>query len=335
MAMSEEPRNAGAERGDADRYLWERSGPPDPEVARLEQVLSSLRYRGALPELAERAPQHVARRRLWPLAAAAAILLAGSVTWLLVRGDAVPVGWDVQAQAGLFLIDADPPLANARLGIGQWLHTPPGASARVSVGEIGTLTVHPNSRVLLLACGPASQRMRLAEGTIEAMITAPPRLFVVDTPAAAAVDYGCAYTLVVDAAGNGVLAVTMGFVALERDGRKVLVPSRAICRMRPGLGPGTPFYTDATEALKQAIDAVDFDGADRGAALDSVLREARRDDAITLWHLMLRLQGGEAQAAYDRLAALAPPPPGVTRAGILARDQTMLRAWSEELDVFW
>ncbi len=317
-----------------DRYLWERSGPPDPDVARLEQVLSPLRYHGELPELAERAPRHSTRRRLWPLAAAAAIVLSGSATWLLVRGDE-PSGWDVKAQAGLFLIDADSPRASARLGIGQWLHTPRGASARVSVGEIGTLTVYPNSRVLLVACGPASQRMRLEEGTIEAMITAPPRLFVVDTPSAVAVDYGCAYKLMVDAAGNGVLAVTMGFVALERDGRQVLVPSRAICRMRPGLGPGTPFYTDASDAIKQALDAVDFGGADRGEAFDMVLREARRDDAITLWHLMARLQGDEQAAVYDRLAALAPPPAGVTREGILARDEAMLRAWSEELDVFW
>ncbi len=333
--MSDEPRNGGAERGEADRYLWERAGPPDPEVARLERVLSPLRYRGGPPELAERSAQQARRRHLWPLAAAAAVLLAGSVTWLLMRGDAPPSGWDVQAQAGLFLIDADAPRASARLGIGQWLHTPPGASARVSVGEIGTLTVHPNSRVLLVACGSESQRMRLEEGTIEAMITAPPRLFVVDTPSAVAVDYGCSYTLVVDAEGNGVLAVTMGFVALERDGRRVLVPSRAICRMRPGLGPGTPFYTDASEALKQSLDAVDFDGADRGAAFDTVLRESRRDDAITLWHLMARLQGDDQAAVYDRLAALAPPPAGVTRAGILARDDAMLRAWSEELDVFW
>ncbi len=105
--------------------------------------------------------------------------------------------------------------------------------------------------------------------------------------------------------------------------------------MRPGLGPGTPFYTDASEALKQSLEAVDFDGADRAAAFDTVLRESRRDDAITLWHLMARLQGDEQAAVYDRLAALAPPPAGVTREGILARDEPMLRAWSEDMDVFW
>jgi hypothetical protein len=334
--MPDAPRkHGGDDRGNVDRYLWERAGRPDPQVQRLEQTLSSLRYRGSAPELQDRAPRQVAWR-LWPLAAAAALLLAASVTWLLVRGRFTPsAGWDVQAQAGQFLIDSDPARASARLGVGQWLQTTQGVTARVAVGEIGSLIVHPDSRLCLLASGPSAYRMRLEHGTIEATITAPPRLFVVDTPSAVAVDYGCAYTLVIDPSGGGVLAVTLGFVALERDGRKVIVPSRALCRMRPGLGPGTPFYADASDAMKQALDAVDFDAANRGDALDTVLREARRDDALTLWHLMLRLQGDEETAVYDRLAALSPPPPAVTRDGILARDEPMLRAWSEQLDVFW
>ena len=27
----------------SDKYLWDRSGPPDPEIARLEQLLGTLR----------------------------------------------------------------------------------------------------------------------------------------------------------------------------------------------------------------------------------------------------------------------------------------------------
>jgi len=35
----------------------------------------------------------------------------------------------------------------------------------------------------------------------------------------------------------------------------------------------------------------------------------------------------ERPGVYDRLAALAPPPNGVTREGILRLDRTMLDAW--------
>ena len=82
-----------SERDHGDRYLWERAGVPDPEVTRLEQVLSPLRYRGRAPELPDRVPRHGARR-LWPLAAAAALLLAASGTWLVVRGVMPRAGWD-------------------------------------------------------------------------------------------------------------------------------------------------------------------------------------------------------------------------------------------------
>ena len=39
--------------------------------------------------------------------------------------------------------------------------------------------------------------LRLAHGRLSARVTAPPRLFVVDTPAATAIDLGCAYDLAV------------------------------------------------------------------------------------------------------------------------------------------
>jgi hypothetical protein len=58
--------------------------------------------------------------------------------------------------------------------------------------------------------------LSLERGALHARIAAPPRLFIVDTPSAMAVDLGCEYKLDVDAAGNSRLHVTSGFVALNR-----------------------------------------------------------------------------------------------------------------------
>ena len=35
---------------------------------------------------------------------------------------------------------------------------------------------------------------------------------------------------------------------------------------------------------------------------------------------------------YERMAALAPPPAGVTRDGVLRLDQDMLNLWREKID---
>ena len=58
---------------------------------------------------------------------------------------------------------------------------------------------------------------------------------------------------------------------------------------------------------------------------------ARREDALTLWHLLTRTSGEERGRVYDRLATLVPPPTGVTREGILAGNRQMLDLWWEAL----
>src|SRR5438093_5352438 len=59
--------------------------------------------------------------------------------------------------------------------------------------------------------------------------------------------------------------------------------------------------------------------------------------SLTLWHLLSRVSDADRPGVYDRLAALAPPPAGVTREGILRLDRQMLDSWWNSLgfgDVF-
>ncbi|MGN6985911.1 hypothetical protein ACTHSL_14145, partial [Neisseria sp. P0008.S010] len=77
-----------------------------------------------------------------------------------------------------------------------------------------------------------------------------------------------------------------------------------------GRGPGTPTYTEASAALRAAIDTLDqADGAAAQAApLETVLREARAEDALTLWHLIDRVDVSLEPLVVDRLSALVPMP---------------------------
>ena len=58
-------------------------------------------------------------------------------------------------------------------------------------------------------------------------------------------------------------------------------------------------------------------------------------DTITLWHLLTRVEGDDRARVYERMAELTPPPPGVTREGVLALDQRMLDAWKDKLELNW
>jgi hypothetical protein len=189
--------------------------------------------------------------------------------------------------------------------------------------------------------GRKEHRLSLSYGILHATIWAPPGQFLVETPSAVAVDLGCRYTLEVAADGSGVLRVEAGWVGFEHKGLRSLVPAGAVGDTRPGRGPGTPHYEDAPPALGAALDVLDFGppGRARREALTVVLAEARRRDGLSLWHLLSRLDGEERARVHDRLAALVPPPPHVTREGILSGDRAMLDAWWEELGLgsahFW
>jgi hypothetical protein len=194
--------------------------------------------------------------------------------------------------------------------------------------------VDPNTRVQLVEAGRREHRLSLARGTIHAQIWAPPKQFYVNTPSSVAIDLGCAYTLQVDDWGVGLVRVTLGWVGFEYQGREAFIPQGAVCATRPGVGPGTPRYEDAPAGYADALAVLDFappSDPRRAAALTIVLSDARRRDALTLWHLLTRGTMEERGRVYDRMAELSPPPPGVTRERVLARDRSALDQWWDSL----
>ncbi len=323
--------------GDApDRYLWDGGGPVDSDVAALERALQPLRYAGRAPALPARRERRTtfARPAVWgPLAAAAALALALGLIRALSPPAAPADGWKIASVTGGATIDADPAAAG-RLEIGRWLETGSGAEVRVRHDEVGSVTVGADSRLRLVAeRAGAEHRIELARGSIEALITAPPRLFFVDTASAVAVDLGCAYRLEVDESGDGLLEVLLGWVALERQRYIATVPMGGACRLRAGLGPGTPWFTDASPRFRDAVQRFD-EGAGADSALADLLEEARPRDTMTLWHLLPRVDGAERRGVADRMIALAGPPDAALEA-ILGLEADSLRAWWNALEPDW
>ena len=242
--------------------------------------------------------------------------------------------WEVASLAGRPTIGANQLEGSGRLAVGEWLETDATSRAKINVADIGQVDIGPNSRVRLVGTRSDEHRLALQRGRLHAFINAPPRLFIVETPSATAIDLGCSYTLEVDDAGRSVLHVTSGWVALELKGRESIVPAGAICVTEPGKGPGTPYFDDASARFRDALARLDFQNG--GAkALSIVLAEAREYDTLTLWHLLSRVSGAERSRVYERLATLIAPPQGVTRDGVLRLDKGMLDLWKQELEWAW
>jgi hypothetical protein len=320
-------------------YLWDGRGEPDPEVERLERVLLPLRHQPKPLELSEVEPRRALRPFggvLVTLAAAAGFVVAVAGPLLFARP-----GWEVERLAGTPRVGERVVADKGRLSAGDWLTTDAGSRARLKIGDIGEVVLEPGSRLGLVDPGRRQHRLTLPKGAMHARIGAPPGKFYVDTPAATAVDLGCEYRLEVDESGAGALSVLLGYVGFEWHGRESYVPERARCLTRPELGPGTPFYADASDAFRRALERFDFDsaGPERLGALGLVLSEARPRDALSLWHLLLRAPEAQRGLVFDRLAELLPPPQGVTREGVLRGDRAMLDSWWDLLEIgsmkFW
>ncbi|HVF26741.1 MAG TPA: FecR domain-containing protein [Pyrinomonadaceae bacterium] len=242
--------------------------------------------------------------------------------------------WEVARIEGTPTIDSDRIDSTGRLAIGEWLETDEASRAKIKVANIGQVEIDPGSRVRLVETHQTEHRLELERGKLHALIWAPPRLFFVDTPSAVAADLGCAYTLEVDDRGRGLLHVTSGWVALETPNRESVVPAGGACITQPGIGPGTPFFEDASETFVKALAEFDFE---KGAIdpLNIVLAESRSRDTLTLWHLLSRVDDENRSRVYRRLAALAPPSDGITREGVMKLDKEMLSRWKAQLEIKW
>lgn len=348
--MTKQPNDAEKEKSMNDDYLWDGSGSPDPEIRRLESLLAQFRHTErplVLPaetSLSTAKPRGLLLQMPWlpRLAAAAIILLAlGVAIFFSLRPTTAPAtgpGWDVAKVAGSPQIGSQSISANqctAKLYVGQTLTTNSSSRASLSENDLGEIQIDPNSRVRLLQTDPNHKRLRLDVGTIHAAIWAPAGQFVVDTPSAIAVDLGCAYTLQVAPDGSGTIRTTLGWVGFHLNGRDSFIPAGAMCSTRPKIGPGTPYFEDATESFRAALHTFDHAEPSDAAtsALLTVLSQARPRDGLTLWHLLSRTRGSERAQVYARFAALVPPPPGVTRDGILQLDSQMLDLYWNALDL--
>ena len=214
------------------------------------------------------------------------------------------------------------------------MRTDQSSRAPITVGQLGVVDVAPDTSVRLGQVRADQFRIALDRGTISATITAPPRLFIVDTPTSTVVDLGCAYTMHVRDDGGGELRVTEGWT--RSSGRAGSRWCRRARTRRHGRrwDPAPRILRMPRSVLREALDAFDFE-AGGAAAVRMVISESRARDTLTLWHLISRVDAGQRASVFDRIAELTPPPATVVRESVLALDPDMLKHLREELAWTW
>ena len=313
-----------------DRYLWDRSGEPDPEVQRLEALLG--RHRLTVPSSGQPRPPP---RRRWALRgaiglAAAAVACAAAIA-LLPRLGQPGTEWRVTSAGGAS-IGGVAFEGRGALRVGEALETGAGSHAELHAGAVGKIEVAPGSLLRLVQSSSGRHRLTLERGRIAARLWSPPFTFGFSTPSADAFDLGCAFSL--EASGEqSALHVSSGWVTLQWGERQELIPAGASAIALRGRGPGTPVFDDAPGPFKAAVRSLDFGppGDGRRIALETLLQVARRRDVYTLLRLRLRAGSEERDRIYTRASELWPPPAGMTREVFLEGDPDSTDPWVHSL----
>ena len=334
-------------------YLWDRSGAVDTEIAELEELLGTLRFDEAMPAVDPPAPVRKPSP-LWWLAVAAGVGLV-IWGWLAREGAEIappvarmnlpsinlsgavaappsPVAtgrsWAVTMVSGAPVCDGAPMKDEASLPVGGWLETDASSRARIQVADIVILDLEPSSRLRLVETANQQHRVQLERGIVRATVTAPPRVFLVETPNVTAVDLGCEYQLEVSEDGSTWLNVRVGWVSLETKEVVSVVAADTMCRADANGTPGLPLRREASEALVAA--AGKFSSGDTSALADLMALLGAGDEA-TMWHLLSRVPAVDRRTVYDRLVAITQAPPDA--AAILRVEKNALDTWGRALGV--
>jgi hypothetical protein len=219
--------------------------------------------------------------------------------------------WMVTSIKGSPLINNMVMKAIDSLGIGGYVTTDDSSKAELYVAGLGSVIIEPNSKVKLIKSTEGEHRIQLDYGSIDASIFAKPRTFFVEAGSVTAVDLGCSYKYSVDKAGDGLLYVRSGKVALESaGGRESIVPEGKFCVTKQDFGPGTPFREDSSPLLKKALMEFDF-GTCGGECVNAIIKNAKKTDAVTLVNIMPRVNDEERTRVYDRVAFFYPAPKNI------------------------
>lgn len=245
--------------------------------------------------------------------AAAAAVIAAAVGLEMRTPQRPATDWQVDSVRGQASLGSKQAAVAMSLRAGQTVRTGSDTEIGFRADNFGTMLIGPDSELR----AATDRRIELERGLLHAYIWAPPREFVVDTPSARAVDLGCQYTISVDQSGDGLLRVSMGWVAFQNGGLESFIPEGAACVTRKRQGPGIPYYEDASESLQRSLRAFEEGDAD---ALGAILAAARPSDGLTLWHLLTRVAERDLGRVFDRFAALVTLPREVKRELVLRRD---------------
>jgi hypothetical protein len=230
-------------------------------------------------------------------------------------------------------IKGDPSIGNSRfsgnanLYSNKLLSTDGNSAASLKIPGIGTVEVESNS--LLKRTGEF--QFELEHGTIKAVKKGAQDFLIIKVPSAEIKDFnlGGECNLTVSTDGNSLLKVQEGWMRITNINRESIVTPNYQCEIRKGVGPGIPYSFSASPEFIKAINAFSLNGDE--TAVPAILSQATKEDAVSLWHLLQKVDPGDKEKVLAVLTGFVNPPEGASKEEILKLNRPVLLQWLEEI----
>lgn len=234
-------------------------------------------------------------------------------------------GWQVTNPSGVVTLGPNLLPKSAEMFRNVELSTGESSEATISIPDIGRIFVKAGTRLKRLG---GKYRLSVQKGTIFAIKKDATAFLHVEIPDGEISDYylGGSYTLTVEEGGISKLFEGDGWDLVTSYGGESLVSPNYYCEIRPEIAPGIPYSKDASEKLKKAVYQLSFE-RDDNTLISTILKEAKKQDAVTLWNLIRRTQEMDRARIFDKLNELVPAPSGVTKEGVVKLNKNMMRKW--------
>ncbi len=315
-----------------DRYLWNPEADTNREIAQLEERLRSRRQ--SMPVFRPRA---VIRRRLGRRITGFGVAVLALTAIVMPTTGGRPGDVRVDALIGTPRVVEWPSNEGSPTDADRSVETDARSRARITVGRVATVTLGPDSRLSVLGLPGDQRELALAHGALTATMRREGPAFALSSPliqAIRAADDQCAIRLDLDRAGAGVVNVRRGTLELDASGRRMLLPAGTVVRWNNQSASALPFPDVASREFRELVGTIDARGLSP-ARLTALLALSDRASTITLYYLLPSLSGDERDRAIARIAALVPPPVGITRTALARLDAESLAAWEPSLRRAW
>jgi len=244
----------------------------------------------------------------------------------------LPTYWKVSSIQGNPLI-GDVAMNNIdSIREGQFIRTNDSSRAQLIIANMGNVIIEPNSKIIFIKGVDGNNRISVEYGTIESNMRSNPKTFFVEMPSAIAMDMGGDYKLTIDSTGDGLVYVKSGKVEVQSNNREAIVPAGNLVMTKRDLGVGTPFNENSSPRFKNALMNLDF-GKCGGACVNTLLKNAKVSDAITLVSLISRVESQYKDEVYTKVANFVSPPSRIHSDSLPFFDIEKMNKWIDKIQV--